>query len=104
VIRPRGEGDSRFAVFQQATDAAAAAVAIQKVLHTEPWTIRTPLRIRIALHTGEADLRDGDYYGTVVNRCARLRSVAYGGQILISQITWGLIKDTLSEVLACGPG
>jgi class 3 adenylate cyclase len=44
--------------------------------------LKTQLKVRIALHTGEADLRDGDYYGTVINRCARLRALAVGGQVL----------------------
>src|SRR3712207_3252035 len=55
VVRPRGEGDSRFAVFARATDAVAAATAIQQAFHAEPWPTTTPLRTRIALHTGEAD-------------------------------------------------
>src|ERR687885_2386729 len=80
VVRPRGEGDSRFAVFPRASDAVAAAVAIQHALHYEPWPAETRLRVRMALHTGEADLRDGDYYGPAVNRCARLRAIAHGGQ------------------------
>src|ERR671938_340351 len=66
VVRPRGEGDSRFAVFARATDAVTAAAAIQQALHAEPWPAETPLRVRVALHTGEADLRDGDYYGAAV--------------------------------------
>src|ERR687884_638382 len=84
VVRPRGEGDSRFCVFARATDAVAAAAAIQQALHHEPWPAETPLRVRLALHTGEADLRDGDYYGGAVNRCARLRALARGGQVLLS--------------------
>src|ERR687888_2243840 len=79
VVRPRGEGDSRFAVFPRASDAVAAAAAIQRALHEEPWPAEAPLRVRMAVHTGEADLRDGDYYGSAVNRCARLRAVACGG-------------------------
>src|SRR5438034_11832257 len=61
VIKSRGEGDSLFAVFGRATDAIAAAVAGQQGLLTEAWPVEAPLRVRIALHTGEADLRDGDY-------------------------------------------
>src|SRR6478672_2276819 len=54
VVRPRGEGDSRFAVFPRASDAVAAASAIQHALHEEPWPAETPIRVRMALHTGEA--------------------------------------------------
>src|SRR5215207_4113609 len=87
LVRPRGEGDSRFAVFARATDAVAAAAAIQRALHAEPWPPETPLRVRLALHTGEADLREGDYYGGAVNRVARLRAIAHGGQALLSMAT-----------------
>src|SRR5687768_17606508 len=95
VVRPRGEGDSRFAVFARATDAVAAAAALQQVLDHEPWATPTPLRVRMALHTGEADLRSGDYYGSAVDRCARLRAVAHGGQTLLSQATSDLIRHQL---------
>src|ERR671932_2837390 len=93
VVRPRGEGDSRFAVFARATDAVLAAAALQQALAAEPWPTPTPLRVRMALHTGEADLRDGDYYGTAVNRCARLRAVAHGGQTVLSQATYDLVRE-----------
>src|SRR5919199_1886196 len=96
VVRPRGEGDSRFAVFPRASDAVAAAAAIQHALHAEPWPAETPLRVRMALHTGEADVRDGDYYGNAVNRCARLRAVAHGSQTVLSLPTAELVRDTLS--------
>ena len=81
VVRPRGEGDSRFAVFARATDAAAAACSLQLALQAEIWPTPSPIRVRMALQMGEADLREGDYYGSAVNRCARLRAVAHGGQI-----------------------
>src|SRR6476661_10671251 len=97
VVRPRGEGDSRFAVFSRASDAVAAAAAIQQALHEEPWPAHTPLRVRVALHTGEADLRQGDYYGSAVNRCARLRAVAHGGQTLVSTATQVLVRDSLPD-------
>src|SRR5213593_4592003 len=95
LVRPRGEGDSRFAVFRRATDAVAGAAALQQAFHTEQWRTPAPLRVRMAVHTGEADLRDGDYYGTAVNRCARLRSAAHGGQVLFSGTTQELVQDDL---------
>jgi class 3 adenylate cyclase len=95
VVRPRGEGDSRFAVFAQASAAVSAAAAIQVALHQELWPISEPFRVRLALHTGEADLRDGDYYGSAVNRCARLRAIAHGGQVLLSGVTADLVRDVL---------
>src|SRR5215213_4697630 len=93
VVRPRGEGDSRFAVFSRATDAVIAAAAMQQAVYSERWPTPAPLQVRLALHTGEADLREGDYYGTAVNRCARLRSAAHGGQVLLSQATAELVRD-----------
>src|SRR5919201_1696114 len=95
VVRPRGEGDSRFCVFARATDAVAAAAAIQHALRETAWPSETPLRVRMALHTGEADLRAGDYYGSARNRCARLRAIAHGGQTLLSQATYDLVRDAL---------
>src|SRR5687767_9947989 len=95
VVRPRGEGDSRFAVFARATDAVAAAAALQQAFHAEPWSTPMPLRVRMALHTGEADLRQGDYYGSAVNRCARLRAIAHGGQTLLSLATEQVVRGHL---------
>src|SRR5438067_10367986 len=60
VVRPRGEGDSRFAVFARASDAVAAACVLQLALIAEPWTMPEPLGVRMAMHTGEADPREGD--------------------------------------------
>src|SRR5262245_32041588 len=100
VVRPRGEGDSRFCVFARATDAVTAAAAIQRALHAEAWPPETPLRVRLALHTGEADLRAGDYYGNAANRCARLRAIAHGGQAVLSMATEELVRDTLPPGVA----
>ncbi len=72
LVRPRGEGDSRFAVFEMAPKSVAAAVDIQRAFVNEPWPTDEPLKIRMSLHTGNADLREGDYYGSAVNRCARV--------------------------------
>lgn len=97
LIKSRGEGDSLFAVFGSASDAVHAACALGQVLAAEPWPAETPLRVRMALHTGEADLRERDYYGVAVNRCARLRSLAQGGQILLSRLTRSLVHEVLPE-------
>src|SRR5439155_10068654 len=67
VVRPRGEGDSRFCVFARAIDAVVAAATVQQVLRAEPWPMAAPLKVRMALRTGEADLREEDYYGSAVN-------------------------------------
>src|SRR4051794_11873345 len=94
-IRPRGEGDSRFAVFAGAPEALAAALQIQQAFATEPWTTPRPIRVRIGIHTGQAQLRDNDYYGSAVNRCARLRGIGHGGQVLLSEATAALVRDDL---------
>ncbi|GMQ86260.1 MAG: LuxR family transcriptional regulator [Acidimicrobiia bacterium] len=94
-VRPRGEGDSRFVVFSGAPDAVAAAADIQRRLVEIEWATPRPLRVRIALHTGTADLQLGDYYGSSVNRAARLRAIAHGGQTLMSGSTWELVQDQL---------
>jgi predicted ATPase/class 3 adenylate cyclase len=100
VIKPRGEGDSTFSVFARATDAVHAARALQSALAEEPWPDAARLRVRVAVHTGEADLGVDDYYGTAVNRCARLRSIAHGGQVLVSEATAGLVREMLPEELS----
>src|SRR5207248_7968166 len=97
LVKSRGEGDSLFAVFARPTDALAAACALQKAILAEPWPTSSPIRVRVALHTGEADLREGDYYGTAVNRCARVRACAHGGQVLLSQATADLVRGALPD-------
>jgi predicted ATPase/DNA-binding SARP family transcriptional activator/class 3 adenylate cyclase len=97
VLKQRGEGDSGFAVFSRATDAVAAALALQRALGQEPWPGEVRLRVRMALHTGEAQWRDGDYYGLAVNHCARLRAVGHAGQTLLSQTTAALLREHLPE-------
>jgi len=94
IVKSRGEGDSAFAVFHRARDAVAAACQLQDALQTELWPTDLPPRIRMAMHTGEAELRDGDYYGPVVNRCARLRAAAHGGQVLVSRATYDLVGES----------
>ena len=70
LLKHKGEGDSAFAVFSRATSALAAAIAIQKALAAEHWPDGIDLRVRMAIHTAEVELRDADYYGPGVNRAA----------------------------------
>lgn len=97
VLKERGEGDSFFAVFLRATDAVIAAVDAQRALMSEPWPERLPLRVRMAVLTGEADAADRDYRSPAVNRCAKLRRRAVGGQILVSETTYSIVADILRE-------
>ena len=92
-VKPRGEGDSRFLVFPSATEAVAAVAAIQRGLSAVDWGTPRPLLVRMALHTGVADLQLGDYYGSTVNRAARLRAIAHGGQTVMSGSTMELVQD-----------
>lgn len=97
LIKTRGEGDATFSVFERPSAAASAAIELQDAITHEPWVLRHPLRVRMALHTGEVELRDGDYFGRAVNRVARLRSLAEGGQILCSGATAELVIDSLAD-------
>ena len=99
-VRPveQGEGDSVVAAFSRASDAIAAAVAAQRMLDAAPWPDGVRLAVRMAVHTGEAQLRDeGNYFGLAVIRCARLRSCGHGGQVLVSDVTAGLVADGLAR-------
>lgn len=98
LVRPRGEGDSRFAVFRRASDAVAAAAQIVKAIEDTIWQTPEPIHVRVGVHTGEADLRDGDYYGTAVNLCARVRGLAGPNQVFVSEATGQLLMRSDSEV------
>ena len=93
-------GDGVHAVFASAREALAAAAAAQRAIIAERWENTEALRIRIGIHTGEAEHRDGDYYGTAVNRAARLMAAAHGGQILVSLATEELVRDSLDDGMA----
>src|SRR5947209_3314456 len=97
LIKTRGEGDATFSVFERPSSAAAAAIELQEAIAQEPCALREPMRVRVALHTGEVEFRDGDYFGRAVNRAARLRSLAAGGQILCSGATAELVIDSLPD-------
>src|SRR5262249_16056403 len=91
-------GDGVFAVFATARDAIRAGVAGQRALAAERWNGAGPWRVGMGMHSGEAEHREGDYYGTALNRAARLTAVASGGQIVVSQATADLLIDDLPGV------
>lgn len=99
LVKWRGEGDSTFSVFTNAAEAVATAAALQDSIGHHPWSTPWPLSIRVALHTGEAELRERDYFGQTVNRCARLRLLARGGQTLVSAATRELAREGLPKTL-----
>ena len=90
-------GDGFHAVFSTAIDAANAALDAQKVFQTSEAfkTLEVSLRVRMGLHTGEAEFRDNDYFGGTLNRAARIMSIWHGGQILISEITLQVASEHL---------
>ncbi len=95
-------GDGCFAAFAQAADAVHAALAAQQSLHA-PQRAAAPtpadrelfLKVRMALHTGAAEFREGDYHGPTLNRITRLLHAARGGQVLLSRTTQELVQDDL---------
>jgi DNA-binding SARP family transcriptional activator/tetratricopeptide (TPR) repeat protein len=97
LLKEKGEGDATLSVFQRATHAIECAAALQREL---PSVAPLELRMRIALHSGEAQERDDDYFGPVLNRAARLRGLATGGQTVVSQTTAELMRDRLPQGLA----
>ena len=77
-------GDAFCAAFAHPQQAVAAALDAQRALHAEDFSIIDGLRVRMALHAGTAEQRDGDYFGPAVNRVARLLAIGHGGQVLVS--------------------
>jgi predicted ATPase/class 3 adenylate cyclase len=90
----KGRGDGVHAVFATADGAIGAAIDAQVAMGAESWDVSEPLRVRIGIHSGAAELRDGDYFGPAVNRAARLEAAAHGGQIVCSQATADLARDS----------
>jgi predicted ATPase/class 3 adenylate cyclase len=89
-------GDGLHAAFALAPDGVAAALDAQRALVAEEWSLPEPLKVRMGLHTGGAELRGGDYYGPAVNRAARVSAAAHGGQIVASSATADLVRDDLA--------
>src|SRR5271167_2295283 len=85
-------GDGMCAAFASPGSAVDAAVAAQHALE---------LPVRMGIATGEAELRDGDYFGAVLNRAARVMAAGHGGQILLADSTAGLLSGV--DLLDLGP-
>src|SRR2546426_4340450 len=96
-------GDGIHAAFATATDAVQAALAAQLALHAEPWPEPARIRVRMAVHTGASELREGDYFGPALNRVARLVAIAHGGQTLLSATTYDLCCDQLPSEVSLKP-
>lgn len=102
-------GDGVHAVFAAAADALVACLTAQRGLQAPPAGVSRPetaapeaqptiaLKVRMGLHTGTAELRNGDYFGGSLNRAARIMSAAHGGQVLLSAATAELVRARLPE-------
>ncbi len=88
-------GDAIQAAFPTAIDGLLAAVAAQRALTAEDWGSLGPITVRMALHTGAATPRDGDYLAPALNRLARLLGVAFGGQMVMTETTRNLVRELL---------
>lgn len=95
----QGEGDSLFAVFARASDAVGCALDLQRRFSAERWPEGADLRVRLAVHTGEIELRDDqrNYFGVAISHCARLRAAGHGGQVLLSEATHSLVGAVLPQ-------
>lgn len=95
----RAEGDSFFCVFRGATEAIAAVVAAQRALAACAWPHGATVRVRMGLHSGEAQMGSADsgvdYIGFDVHRAARVAAAGHGGQVLLSETTEALVRDHL---------
>ena len=88
-------GDGAHAVFDDARDALLAALQLQQSVADPASTAGVTLKVRCGLHAGVVEQRDNDYFGSAVNRAARITSVAHGGQLLLS----GVVADLVGERL-----
>jgi class 3 adenylate cyclase len=90
-------GDSFCAAFSAARAGLDAALAAQRNLAAQSWPTSTPILVRMGLHAGVCEERDGDYFGPAVNRTARLLAVARGGQVLVSGVAAELLSDEMPD-------
>jgi predicted ATPase/class 3 adenylate cyclase len=86
-------GDAFCVAFPEPAGALRAAIHAQHALLAEDWHEIGALRARMGIHTGSADYREGDYFGGTLNRVSRIQGAAHGGQILLSQVSFGLLED-----------
>jgi predicted ATPase/class 3 adenylate cyclase/DNA-binding CsgD family transcriptional regulator len=91
------QGDAFFVAFARASDALAAAVAVQRSLASQVWSEGIAVRVRMGLHTGEPQPTAEGYVGLDVHRAARIMSVGHGGQVLLSQTTRDLVEQALPD-------
>lgn len=93
----KSTGDGALAAFSDVRDALRAAVSAQQTFADPGWDGKLALKVRTAIHTGTATERDGDYFGPVLNRAARLLAIGHGGQLLLSNSAASLARDVLDD-------
>jgi len=91
----KSTGDGLMAVFTVPLGAVTAGLAAQRALLDEPWPDMCAIRVRMGIHTGEAESRGGDFFGPAVNRTARIMAAGHGGQIVMSESTAALVRADL---------
>ncbi|HKB28011.1 MAG TPA: AAA family ATPase, partial [Candidatus Limnocylindrales bacterium] len=104
IARSRGTiikttGDGMLAVFDDPVAAIDAALAAQRSLRDAAWGEIGQLRVRMALHSGAAEARDGDYFGPALNRVARILTIGHGGQVLASAASAVVARDRLDPAI-----
>jgi predicted ATPase/class 3 adenylate cyclase len=97
------EGDSFFVVFPSARSGLVAAIEAQRALAAEPWPADTTVRVRMGLHTGEAELSGGGLVGLDINRAARIAATAHGGQVVVSDAIRSLVGEDLPDGVTLRP-
>ena len=90
-------GDAVFAAFPRSIDAVLASVDAQRGLYARRWEDVGEIRVRMGVHTGDAELREGRYFGPAVQRCEKMMSTGYGGQILVSGATAAELAVELAD-------
>jgi hypothetical protein len=90
----RNKGDSFYVLFDSPSGACAAALAIQRRLIDEPWPPDCEIRVRVGLHTGEIEFRDG-WVGMAIHEAARVGAAPHGGQTVVSETVRDLVADRL---------
>ena len=90
-------GDAFCAAFADPSAALGAALDIQAAIPRMAWRVQGGISVRMSLHAGTAEERDGDYFGPAMNRSARILSLVYGGQIVCSLSAAELLRDCLPE-------
>ena len=88
-------GDGMLAAFDGPRAAVDACVAGQRAILDHAWPTAAPLRVRMAIHSGSAENRDGDFFGPALNRVARLLAIGHGGQVLVSSAGAAMLTDDL---------